>query len=79
MDQARYEELVRKRETVGLTREEADELGRFIAEREGLPYSNADDEPTSETGATARRDDRSYPGPKTEAPREAGSSGSDQE
>jgi hypothetical protein len=73
MDQARYEELVRKRDTVGLTREEADELGRLMAEKEGRTYSSADAQETPETGPTVRRDDRSFPGPKTEAGREEGS------
>jgi hypothetical protein len=67
MDQARYDELIRKRDTVGLTREEADELGRFIAEREGESYSNADEEQTPDQGPNVRRDDRSFPGPKSEA------------
>lgn len=79
MDQKRYEELVRKRETVGLTREEADELGRFIAEIEGRTYGNADALDGSDSDTTVRRDDRSFPGPKTEAPREVGNSGSDRE
>lgn len=79
MDQKRYAELVRKRETVGLTREEADELGRFIAEIEGRTYSNTDAVGGSDSDTTVRRDDRSFPGPKTEAPREVGSSGSDRE
>ena len=77
MDQRRYEELLRKRETVGLTREEADELGRFIAETEGRRYSNADALDHSGEATTVRRDDRSFPGPKSEAPRETGNSGSD--
>jgi hypothetical protein len=78
MDQKRYEELVTKRETAGLTREEADELGRLMAEMEGRRYSNADaQDHTDDSETTVRRDDRSFPGPKSEAPREAGSSGSD--
>lgn len=77
MDQRRYEELLTKRESVGLTREEADELGRLVAEIEGRRYSNADALDHSDSVPTVRRDDRSFPGPKSEAPREAGSSGSD--
>jgi hypothetical protein len=42
MDAERYSELVVKRDDVGLTDEEADELGRMIAEREGADYENAD-------------------------------------
>lgn len=41
----RYEELLRKRDAEGLTREEADALGEMIAEREGKPYGNADNPP----------------------------------
>ena len=41
----RYEELLAKRDSEGLTREEADALGKLIAEREGRPYSNADEPP----------------------------------
>jgi hypothetical protein len=43
MDQKRWQELTHKRETEGLTDEEANELGRLMAEREGKPYSSADD------------------------------------
>jgi hypothetical protein len=41
----RYEELLAKRDSEGLTREEADALGKMIAEREGRPYGNADNPP----------------------------------
>jgi hypothetical protein len=67
MDQARYEELIRKRDTVGLTRKEADELGRLLAESEGRPYGNADEVETADEGPNVRRDDRSFDGPKSEA------------
>jgi hypothetical protein len=43
MDEHRFEELSRKRFEAGLSREEADELGRMMAEKEGKPYHNADD------------------------------------
>jgi hypothetical protein len=43
MNQQRFEELSAKRFRVGLTRDEADELGRMMAEQEGKPYANADD------------------------------------
>ena len=43
MDERRFEELSRKRFETGLSREEADELGRMMAEKEGKPYGNADD------------------------------------
>jgi hypothetical protein len=41
VDEKRIEDLTAKRHDVGLTDEEADELGRLFAEREGKPYSNA--------------------------------------
>jgi hypothetical protein len=43
IDERRFAELDRKRFAGGLTTEEADELGRMMAEREGKPYSNAHD------------------------------------
>ncbi len=43
MDQARFDELNRKRYLDGLTDEEADELGRLMAEREGKPYQSAEE------------------------------------
>ncbi len=46
----RYEDLTAKRDSEGLTDDEADELGRLIAEREGKPYSNADDPPPEVEG-----------------------------
>ena len=42
MDAERYNELTVKRDDVGLTDDEADELGRMIAERAGAEYENAD-------------------------------------
>lgn len=41
MDERRWQELIHKRDTSGLTDQEANELGKMIAEREGKPYSNA--------------------------------------
>lgn len=41
MEDQRFQELIRKRDSSGLTDEEANELGRMIAERDGVPYSNA--------------------------------------
>lgn len=43
MNEQRLEELERKRFKGGLSRDEADELGRLMAEKEGKPYSNADE------------------------------------
>jgi hypothetical protein len=44
MDDQRFQELIRKRDSSGLTGDEANELGRMIAEREGAPYSNASEQ-----------------------------------
>ncbi|HYU58667.1 MAG TPA: hypothetical protein VEO00_11530 [Actinomycetota bacterium] len=38
----RYRQLKQKRDRVGLSHDEANELGRLIAEREGKEYANAD-------------------------------------
>jgi hypothetical protein len=38
MDDQRYQELVEKRDRVGLSDEEATELGRMMAEKMGKPY-----------------------------------------
>lgn len=38
VDAQRYEGLLRKRDEVGLSDDEANELGRMMAEREGKPY-----------------------------------------
>src|SRR5213079_3183758 len=38
MDQARYEELIAKRDGEGLSDDEANELGRLVAEQQGVPY-----------------------------------------
>lgn len=67
MDQARHEELIRKRDSVGLSREEADELGRLMAEAEGETYRNADSVESPDQGPNVGRDDRSFRGPKSEA------------
>jgi hypothetical protein len=47
MDDQRYQELVQKRDGEGLTEEEANELGRLMAEKEGRAedYGNADRPP----------------------------------
>jgi len=41
VDEKRVEELIAKRKEVGLSDDEADELGKLFAEKEGKPYSNA--------------------------------------
>ena len=42
MNDTRFEQLTEKRDGVGLTDGEADELGRMMAERDGAAYENAD-------------------------------------
>ena len=42
MNDTRFNELTTKRDEVGLTDGEADELGRMMAERDGAVYENAD-------------------------------------
>jgi hypothetical protein len=37
----RFEELTRKRDSEGLSQEEADELGRLTAQREGKEYEGS--------------------------------------
>ena len=44
-DEGRMEELLRKRGEVGLSEEEANELGRLMAEQRGSPYWNAKSSP----------------------------------
>ena len=45
VDQARMDQLKEKRSGEGLTEEEANELGRLMAEERGEPYGNADNPP----------------------------------
>ena len=52
MDTSRYEALTAKRDDVGLTDEEADELGKLVAGIEGRAYESADTLHAEET-ATA--------------------------
>jgi hypothetical protein len=41
MDDRQYQELIDKRDTEGLSDEEANELGRMMAQKEGKPYHSA--------------------------------------
>jgi len=43
MDEQRFQELEKKRDEFGLSKDEANELGRLMAEKEGKPYSNAEE------------------------------------
>jgi hypothetical protein len=45
MDRARYDELIKKRDDVGLTDDEANELGRLMADERGERYGSADNPP----------------------------------
>jgi hypothetical protein len=47
VDEQRFQALLKKRDETGLNDEEADELGRMFAEREGGDYTNAE---TTDTG-----------------------------
>lgn len=42
MNDTRFDELTKKRDGIGLTDAEADELGKLMAERDGAVYENAD-------------------------------------
>jgi hypothetical protein len=84
VDQARFEELTKKRDEEGLTTEEANELGRMIAEKEGKPYASADQvHAEEETGDTpvaweaeraAEGDEQGVQEPPAETARPAGAS-----
>ena len=50
----RYEELIAKRDREGLTDEEADELGRLMAERRGERYEGDARKPPPEVAARRR-------------------------
>jgi hypothetical protein len=43
MEEQRYQELLRKRDQAGLSDDEASELGRMIANRQGKPYRGPKD------------------------------------
>jgi len=53
MNDARFDELMTKRDDVGLTDGEADELGKMIAERDGAVYENAADLRDEESSSEA--------------------------
>jgi hypothetical protein len=45
MSEDRYSELIEKRDSAGLSLEEAEELGKLMAEREGKEYEGSADDP----------------------------------
>jgi hypothetical protein len=55
MDEERFPQLERKRDTEGLSHEEANELGRMMAERDGRPYANAEGVSHPETSDSDER------------------------
>jgi hypothetical protein len=61
VDEDRFAQLERKRDEAGLTDEEANELGRMMAAKEGRAYSNA----------SGRQDPDALTGPES-APAERG-------
>ncbi len=63
MDEARLQELEKKKFDVGLTDDEANELGRLIAEREGKPYGNAESR-THPDAPTKQREEKPYSEPE---------------
>jgi hypothetical protein len=56
----RYQELIEKRDGPGLSDEEADELGRLMAERQGEPYANADNPPLDVEAERESKDTEDY-------------------
>jgi hypothetical protein len=54
MDEQRFEELTRKRDSEGLSEEEAAELGRLEAQREGKEYEGSADDPPPDVEAERR-------------------------
>lgn len=63
MDERRFRELEEKRDSEGLTDEEASELGRMLAEREGREYGDAKSQPDPES----EPEDESADEPSSEA------------
>jgi hypothetical protein len=56
----RYQDLIEKRDGPGLTDDEADELGRLMAERQGEPYANANDPPLDVEAERESKDTQEY-------------------
>ena len=57
----RYEELIEKRDSQGLSDDETDELGKLMAEREGDTYEgNADDPPLEVEAERVSKDPEEY-------------------
>ena len=58
MDEARYQQLMEKRDGTGLTDDEANELGRLMAEKEGLDYQGHGAKDFDQTSEEIREGDR---------------------
>ncbi|HXY73112.1 MAG TPA: hypothetical protein VEM41_11255 [Actinomycetota bacterium] len=58
MDEARYQQLMEKRDGTGLTDDEANELGRLMAEKEGLDYQGHGAKDFDQTSEEIREGER---------------------
>ena len=58
MDEARYQQLMEKRDGTGLTDDEANELGRLMAEKEGLDYQGHGAKDFDQTSEELREGER---------------------
>jgi len=58
VDEARYQQLMEKRDGSGLTDDEANELGRLMAEKEGLDYEGHGAKNFNESSEEIRAADR---------------------
>jgi hypothetical protein len=58
VDEARYKQLMEKRDGSGLTDDEANELGRLMAEAEGLDYEGHGAKGPDETSEEIREGER---------------------
>ncbi len=63
MDTQRLDELEKKKFEVGLTHDEANELGRLLAERAGKPYGNTESRIHPDT-PTREREEKPYSEPE---------------
>jgi len=58
VDEARYQQLMEKRDGTGLTDDEANELGRLMAEKEGLDYQGHGAKDFDQTSEELREGER---------------------
>ncbi len=57
MDDERLKQLIEKRDALGLTDDESDELGRLMADQEGRSYGRDQDRAAESTEEDQREDD----------------------